>query len=178
MIDAECEAPKAGRKMMGLPLPTHKLISRVAALRGQSMSDALYVVFREELLRQETGDAWALAPSPFSIKPTYTDRGCEVLLWHPAIPTVTLNRKEASKLAEAIHRAAEANAATDGPISSFKLKAEAQGFNVKVTRGGRCIHLSVNGDNANMIAPTAIDVADALISASVDAGPIPTGAPT
>ncbi len=171
MNDRASEATEAKRKMMCLPLPTHKLISRVAALRGQSLSEALYVVFREELRRHDEGDAWALAPAPFSIKPTYTDNGREVLLWHPATPMLVLTRKEASDLAEAIHSAVE------GAIPTFKLRTATRGHNVRVTRGGSYVLLSVDGDNASMIPPTATDIAEALISASVHAGPIPEGGP-
>lgn len=166
------------RKMMCLPLPTHKLVSRVAALRGQSMSETLYVVFREELRRQETGDAWAFAPAPFTIKPVYTEMGCEVLLSHPFIPSLILNRKEASDLAEAIHAAAEAvRTSASRRVFGFHLNPEASGHDVKVSRGGRSVLLTVNGNNASMIPASAIDVADALISASVHAGPIKMGGP-
>jgi len=157
--------------MIGLPHPTHKLIARIAALKGQSMTDAMYLIFRDELARLETGDAWASAPAPFSIKPTYTDKGCEVLLWHPATPTVILNRKEASAIAEAIHLAVE------GVQTVFGLRTETGDVNVRVIHSGRSILLSVNGDHATMILPAATDVADALISASVHAGPLPEGGP-
>lgn len=156
---------------MALPLSTHKLVSRVAALRGQTISDALYTLFREELRRQEDGVAWALAPAPFSIKPTYTDNGCEVLLWHPSIPSLILTRKEASDLAEAIHDAAS------GVSTSLKIRTQTRRHNVRVIRNGRCILLNVDGENAPITYPAAIDVADALISASVHAGPIPEGGP-
>lgn len=157
--------------MLCLPLPTHKLISRVAALRGQSLGESLYVVFREELRRQEGGERWALAPEPFSVKPTYAANGCEVLMAHPMIPALILTSEEANGLAQAILSAAS------GVRPRFRLKTATEGHVVKVARGGRCVMLTVDGDSAPMIAPTATDVADALISASVHAGPIPTGGP-
>lgn len=157
------------RKMMCLPLPTYKLVNRIAALRGQTLSDALYTVFREELYRVEDGEAWALAPAPFSIKPTYTDTGCGVLFWHPAVDTLILNRREATDIAEAIR------ATVDGSKSAFILRTASRDRNVKVSHGGRYVAISINGDTVTMIFPTAIDVADALISASVHAGPIPEG---
>lgn len=156
---------------MALSLPTHKLVSRVAALRGQSISDALYTLFREELLRQEDGVAWALAPAPFSIKPTYIEGGCGVLVWHPDIATLILNRDEANELAQAIH------AAASGAKARCKLKTEVDAHNVRIVAGGRHVGLSVDGEAATMTFPIAIDVADALISASVHAGPIPEGGP-
>ena len=171
MTELVTETPEPKRKMMALPLPTHKLVSRVAALRGQSISDALYTIFREELRRQADGTAWALAPAPFSIKPTYLDTGCGVLVWHPHVATLVLTRSEASELADAIHTAAR------GTNPRFRMKTEEAGRNVKVILGGRYVGLSVDGEAATMTFPTAIDVADALISASVHAGPIPTGEP-
>lgn len=162
---------KPGRKPINLPLPTHKLITRVAALRGMSMSDTLYAVFRAELRRQEEGDAWALAPEPFSIKPTYVETGCRVLVWNPFLPTMMLNREEASALAEAIHTAAE------GTSPDFRLLTERDSHRVTLTRGGHHVSLNVDGDSFPMTRPTAIDVADALISASVHAGPTPKGGP-
>lgn len=157
---------KPGRKLMSLPHPTHNLISRVAGLRDLSMSDALYVVFREELRRQEDGDAWAFAPSPFSIKPTYEEDACRVLIWNPWLPTLKLNRREASDLAEAIHTAVE------GTTPDFDLVTERDGCRVTITRGGHHVSLHVDGKSYPMVRPLASDVADAIISASVHAGPL------
>lgn len=171
MNESESYTAPPKRKMLCLPLPTHKLVSRVAALRGQSLGEALYVVFREELRRQEDGDAWALAPEPFTIKPTYTANGCEVLISHPMIPTLILTSEEAADFAQAILSAAS------GIHPRFRMKTETGGHVVKVARGGRCVMLTVDGDSAPMIAPTATDVADALISASGHAGPLPEGGP-
>lgn len=162
---------KTGRKLMSLPLPTHKLVSRVAALRGVAMSDVVYAVFRDELRRQESGDAWALAPEPFSIKPTYEDGECLVLVWNPLLPTLKLNRREASDIAVAIHSAVEGT-----PIGP-KVMTAIGGHRVAVTRGGQHISLCVDYERFSMVRPVAADVADALISASVHAGPIPAGKP-
>lgn len=167
MTETTTEPTEPKRKMMALPLPTHKLVSRIAALRGQSISDALYTVFREELRRRQDGTPWALCPAPFSIKPTYLETGCGVLVWHPQIESLILNRREATDLAEAIAAAAV------GTNPRFKLKTEVNGRNVRVILGGRYVGLSVDGESATMTFPTAIDVADALKSASVHAGPIP-----
>ncbi len=156
---------------MGLPLPTHKLISRVAALRGQSISDTLYTIFREELRRQEDPDEWALAPTPFVVKPTYTEAGCRVQVRHPNLPTLILSHREASDLAEAIHTGA------DGTNPHFKLKTTEGAHNVKIMIGGRYVALVVDGENAPVIRPAAIDLAEALIAASVHAGPLPKGGP-
>lgn len=159
---------KPGRKPINLPLPTHNLISRVAIMRGMSMSDALYVVFREELRRQEDGDAWALAPSPFSIKPTYEEE-CRVLVWNPFLPHLKLNRREASDLAEAIHTAVA------GETPDFRMVTERDSRRVTISRGGYHVSLCVDGESFAMIRPVATDVADALISASVHAGPYGKG---
>ena len=172
METLEGKPAKPGRKLMSLPLPTHNLISRVAIMRGMSMSDALYVVFREELRRQEEGDAWALAPSPFSIKPTYEEGHCRVLVWNPFLPHLKLNRREASDLAEAIHTA------VSGETPGFRIVTECDSRRVSISRGGFHSSLHVDDDSYPMPRPVATDVADALISASVHAGPLKMGGPT
>lgn len=156
---------------MCLSLPTHKLISRVAASRGLTLSDTVYAVFRDELRLQEDGNAWQLAPEPFVVRPTYEEGECLVLLWHPFLPTVKLARREATALADALRVAA------DGDTPEFELVSDTGKKLITLSRGGRHIGLHVDTDHVAMVRPVASDVADALISASVHAGPIPEGGP-
>jgi len=159
------------RKIVYLPLPTHKLVSRVAGLRGMTMSDTVYAVFRDELRRQGEGKGWEIAPDPFVVKPTYDEAGCVVLLWHPVLPSLKLSRAEARGLAEGLRRA------VDGLSLEGEIETESGPHCITITRGGHHVGLHVDGDHVAMVRPVASDVADALIAASVHAGPIPTGGP-
>ena len=159
---------KHSRKLMSLPAPTHRLIGRVALLRGMTMSDALYAVFRDELRRQDGGDARAFVPSPFSVKPIYLETECAVLLWNPFLPDVLLTGREACSLADALR------AASDGtPQADFKLTTKVNGRQIKLSWGGSHVSLHVDDDSFPMVRLVAADVALALEAASAETGSIP-----
>lgn len=165
---AKASAPTT-RKMTPLPLPTHKLITRVAARRGQSMSDAIYVVFRDELRRLGDGDPWENAPAPFTVKPTYLEDACAVLIRHPNLPPLILTADEATSLGRALHTAATKT------LPRSNLTTEIGGNAVSVMIAGFHVALIVDGKSAPMIYPAVPDLADALIGASTVAGPLPKG---
>lgn len=167
--DPYAPAAKTGRTLVSLPLPTHNLIKRVAALRGQAMSDTLYEVFRDELQRQEGADTWAFVPPPFSIKPTYLENECAVLLWHPLFDGVVLTKAEAVQVADAIQ-----NAANDKAKPTLALTTLHGSKSIHLSRGGYHIKVHVDDQSATMTRPVALDVVAALDSASVHAGPIST----
>ena len=155
------------RKLLCVPSPTHRLLKRVASIRGESMSDTLYTVLRDELQRQEGGDTWAFVPPPFSIKSTYLEHECAVLCWHPMFGGVILTKAEAVQLADALQRAVDGDAKpTLAMTTTHGDKA------ISLSRGGRHFKIHVGDQSATVTRPVAIDVVAALDSASVHAGPL------
>lgn len=167
--DATPSTPPTRRKLLGVPHPTHKLLSRVAMLRGESMSITLYSVLRDELRRQEDGEGWVFVPSPFSIKPTYFDTECAVLFWNPFLPTLTLTGPEAVCFAEALEAASNGVTQPD-----FEIVSARGGHRITLQRGGYHVAIHVDEHRCSIILPVAADLAVALDSASVHAGPLQT----
>lgn len=158
----------AARKILGLPLPAYRLIQRLAVLKGVTMSEAAYTAFRDDLHRLEDGETWERVPAPFSIKPTYFADQAMVLVWNPYFTPLTLTGKEACSLAGAIIDACE----SPTPLT-FKLTTERGEHRVRLSRGGSHVSLHVDDESFAMPLIIAIDVAKAIDSASVNAGPIP-----
>lgn len=171
IISEERRTHSAGqkRKLLCVQSSTHRLLQRVASIRGESMSDTLYLVLRDELQRQEGGDTWAFVPPPFSIKPTYLEHECAVLFWHPMFGGVVLTKAEAVQLADALQRAVDSDVKpTLAMITTHSAKA------LSLSRGGRHFKIHVDDQSATVTRPVAIDVVAALDSASVHAGPLST----
>lgn len=169
---ADASTPAASpcrRKLLGIPEPTHKLLSRVSMIRGENMSVALYSILRDELQRQEAGEGWSFVPSPFSIKPTYFENECLVLFWNPFLPTLKLTGSEAVRFADALEAAS--NGVTP---SGFEIITSYDGHRITIQRGGYHVMIHVDDERFAVILPVAADLALALDSASVHAGPLPT----
>jgi hypothetical protein len=155
------------RRLVSLAAPAYALLNRLAVIRGTSMSDTLYIALRDDLHRQENGEGWAYIPPPFSIVPAYFETWCGVKLWNPFLPTVMLTASEACSLATGIHKVVE----SDSPVH-FELISGYEAHHVSLSRGPTHVILLIDGERFNMPRPIALDVAAALESASVHAGPI------
>ena len=159
------------RRLVGLPGPTYRLLERLAVTRGLSMSDTLYFALRDELHRQEEGDAWDYCPPDFSIKATVFDDGMQVLFWNAWLSGVVLTGEEACRLAEGLHQAVEGTLPADFSVTG---KRGEETRTVTLSRGPAHVTIHCGGLKYTMVRPVAIDVAAALDSASVGSGPLPT----
>lgn len=150
------------RAIIALPKPTHRLVSHIAALRGMRATDTIYTVFREELARLEDGAAWEHVPSPWSIRPTYLERECAVLVWNPFLTPLKLRAAEAVALADALDHGGRADLTTHHDARR-----------IEVFKFGQGIRFKVDDDHVDLPLAIATDIGKALDSASVHAGLIP-----
>lgn len=154
------------RKLLGIPAPTHRLIEHVAAQRGLTMVDALYVLARDDLRRRNENASWLFVPEPWDIKLAYDEAEAVVRVWHPYTPGLKLRRHEALALADALRSVA------DEDFEAYTAISEIGGHAFAVKNGGRYLRFEVDGHSAITSTLIASDLATVIEDAAQKAGPL------
>ena len=126
------------------------------------MSTAVHSAVRAEIERL-TGSL-PLAPEPFAAEPTRVDADYCVSLSHPLFPTVILRQREAKQIAATLDASGRRQR---GARCAFKT---ARGVSaIQIIQGGRCVHMTFNGQRIALSRPLAIDLANAIEAARQEA---------
>jgi hypothetical protein len=122
------------------------------------MSTAVHSAVRAQIERL-TG-ILPLSPDPFSAEPARVGGDFCVRLAHPLFPAVVLRQREAQHMAATL---AAAGHHQRGARCEF---STARGVSaIRIVQGGRCVHLTVNGQAIALTRPIAVDLAAAIESA-------------
>lgn len=157
--------PQPMRRQMQLPNATHALLSRVSALRGEPMTDLIYRLFKNELVLLEPEQIFSFVPYPWTACHTYNEQGRCVLLEHPSLPAMVLNRVEATDLHNALAgQTSEVTALTNSHA----------GHEIRVWSGSRHVSIDVAGEIVSMPKPVAADLAAVIGRFIPTTGVVPT----
>ena len=161
-LGANQDKPHPVRRIVGIPTASYALLRRLADLRGVAMTTAIHDALRDATISC-TGES-SLTPPPFAVNAVRIEDDHCVSVAHPLFPAIVLRQREAELLASTLLAAGES-----APGAHCEFRPARGSTDVRVLQSGRCVYLTVNGCPIALTRPIAVDLAQAIDVARVDA---------